>query len=77
MAQMSGQGLLAGLSAVAATPQKSSVRHGFVSILTASVWAILAGARSFTSIADRVAHDLAPALRATVGIRRIPPTPAI
>lgn len=48
------------------------MRHRFVSVLAVSVCAVLAGARSFTAIAEW-AHDLTPAVRASLGIGRVPP----
>jgi len=73
MAAMYPQGLLKAFAAVADPRKKRGVRHRFVSILAVSACAVLAGARSFTSIAEW-AHDLTPAGRAKLGIGRVAPS---
>jgi predicted transposase YbfD/YdcC len=73
MAQMPPDGLLSALSAVVDPRRRRGVRHRFVSVLAVSVCAVLAGARSFTGIAEW-ARDLSPALRATLGVGRTAPS---
>ena len=54
--------LLAALTAVPDPRARRGVRHGFVAVLAIGVCAVLAGARTFTAIAEW-AHDLTPAVR--------------
>jgi hypothetical protein len=61
MVQMPPDGLLSALSAVADPRRRRGVRHRFVTVLAVSASAVLAGARSFTGIAEW-ARDLSPAL---------------
>ncbi|HEX2289211.1 MAG TPA: ISAs1 family transposase, partial [Pseudonocardiaceae bacterium] len=52
---------------------RRGVRHGFVAVVGVGVCAVLAGARTFTAIAEW-AHDLTPAVRVRLGLGRKPPS---
>ena len=67
-------GLLHALSAVPDPRTARGVRYPLAGLLTVAVCAVLAGASSFTAIADWL-HDLDDIARARLGfIRRIPAT---
>jgi predicted transposase YbfD/YdcC len=64
------------LAAVAAVPDpraRRGVRHGFVGIVAIGVCAVLAGACTFTAIAEW-AHDLPVGVRVRLGLRRRSPS---
>jgi predicted transposase YbfD/YdcC len=58
--------LLAALASVEDPRARRGVRHRFVAVLAIGVCAVLAGARTFTAIAEW-AHDLTPAVRFRLG----------
>ena len=64
--------LLVALGTVPDPRARRGVRHGFVAVLAIGVGAVLAGARSFTAIAEW-AHDLPVGLRLRLGLGRVPP----
>lgn len=65
--------LLAVLASVEDPRSRRGVRHGFVAVLALGVCAVLAGARTFTAIAEW-AHDLTPAVRIRLGLDRKSPS---
>jgi predicted transposase YbfD/YdcC len=65
--------LLAALAAVPDPRARRGVRHGFVAIVAIGVCAVLAGARTFTAIAEW-AHDLPVGVRVRLGLRRRSPS---
>jgi hypothetical protein len=65
--------LLAALTAVPDPRARRGVRHGFVAVVAIGVCAVLAGARTFTAIAEW-AHDLTPAVRTGLGLGRLIPS---
>ncbi|MGH9248100.1 MAG: ISAs1 family transposase [Acidimicrobiales bacterium] len=64
--------LLAALGSVPDPRSRRGVRHRFTAILGIGVCAVLAGARSFTAIAEW-AQDLTPAVRLRLGLGRRAP----
>jgi predicted transposase YbfD/YdcC len=65
--------LLAALASVEDPRSRRGVRRGFVTVLAIGVCAVLAGARTFTAIAEW-AHDLTPAVRIRLGLGRTAPS---
>lgn len=65
--------LLGALGAVADPRARRGVRHGFVAVLVVGVCAVLAGARTFTAIAEW-AHDLPVGVRVRLGLGRVAPS---
>ena len=65
--------LLAALASVEDPRARRGVRHRFVAVLAIGVCAVLAGARTFTAIAEW-AHDLTPAVRFRLGLGRRSPS---
>jgi predicted transposase YbfD/YdcC len=65
--------LLGALAAVPDPRARRGVRHGFVAILAVGVCAVLAGARTFTAIAEW-AHDLPVGMRVRLGLGRLAPS---
>jgi DDE_Tnp_1-associated/Transposase DDE domain len=65
--------LLSALRAVTDPRCRRGVRHQLVAVLGVAVCAVLAGARSYVAIAEW-AHDLPAAVRARLGIERVPPS---
>ena len=63
--------LLAALAGVPDPRARRGVRHGMVSVLAIGVCAVLAGARTFTAIAEW-AQDLTDAVRTRLGLDRWP-----
>jgi hypothetical protein len=61
------------LTSVEDPRSRRGVRHGFVAVLAIGVCAVLAGARTFTAIAEW-AHDLTPAVRLRLGLGRAAPS---
>jgi hypothetical protein len=61
--------LLEALAAVGDPRARRGVRHRFTAILGVAVCAVLAGARSYTAIAEW-AGDLTPAVRLRLGVGR-------
>jgi hypothetical protein len=66
-ADTAGAGLLEALSQVPDPRDRRGVRYGLVAVLAAAVCATLAGARSYSAIAEWV-HDAAPQQRAALGL---------
>lgn len=65
--------LLAALASVEDPRSRRGVRHGFLTVLAIGVCAVLAGARTFTAIAEW-ADDLTPAVRIRLGVGRKSPS---
>jgi predicted transposase YbfD/YdcC len=65
--------LLAALAAVDDPRARRGVRHDLVAVLAIGVCAVLAGARTFTAIAEW-AHDLPAGVRVGLGLRRKAPS---
>jgi predicted transposase YbfD/YdcC len=68
-----GVDLLVALGAVPDPRARRGVRHGFVAVLAIAVCAVLAGACTFTAIAEW-ARDLPVGVRVRLGLRRIAPS---
>ena len=66
-ADAAGAGLLEALSQVPDPRDRRGVRYGLAAVLAAAVCATLAGARSYSAIAEWV-HDAAPQQRAALGL---------
>jgi hypothetical protein len=66
-ADEAGAGLLEALSQVPDPRDRRGVRYGLAAVLAAAVCATLAGARSYSAIAEWV-HDAAPQQRAALGL---------
>lgn len=66
-------GLFAALSAVTDPRRRRGVRHRCTAILVAAAGAVLAGARTFTAIAEWT-HDLPPGVRSRLGFGRSVPS---
>ncbi len=65
--------LLAVLAGVRDPRARRGVRHEFAAVLAIGVCAVLAGARTFTGIAEW-AHDLPVGVRVRLGLRRVAPS---
>jgi predicted transposase YbfD/YdcC len=65
--------LFAALASVEDPRARRGVRHGFVTVVAIGVCAVLAGAQTFTAIAEW-AHDLTPAVRIRLGLGRTAPS---
>jgi hypothetical protein len=65
--------LLEALTKVADPRQRRGVRHGLAAVLAVGVCAVLAGARTFTAIAEW-AHDLPAGVRIRLGLGRVVPS---